>query len=94
MVKKLDSNPVYYCDSNKNIETQIKIYENNINKNFQGKNIPNESTLCKFLALIMLDSVIKTNSIFPKHFWKSVNIKWKKKQNKTYNSINDDFDTS
>ena len=53
---KFDSEPVS-GNSDKYIMTRIKIYENKINTNFQGKNIPKENASYKFFSLIMLDSV-------------------------------------
>ena len=55
--KKFDSVPVY-GDNDKYIKTKIKSYGDRVIKNFQGKNISNESASYKCLSL-MLDSVIK-----------------------------------
>ena len=57
---KFDNEPVY-GDNDKYIKTKIKIYEEKVNINFQGKKIPKENTSCKCLLLIMLDSVVKVN---------------------------------
>ena len=35
------------------------MYENRVNTNFQGKNVPKEYASYKRLSLIMLDSVIR-----------------------------------
>ena len=55
---KFDSKPVYdYND--KYINTKVKIYDNNVNTNFHGKKVPKENASCKFLSLIMLNSLVK-----------------------------------
>ena len=57
---EFDRKPVY---GNKDtyIKTKIKMYENRVNTNFQGKNVPKENASYKCLSLIMLDSVIRAN---------------------------------
>ena len=57
---EFDSEPVY-GDNDKQIKTKIKKYGDEINRNFQGKNIPKEDASYKCLSLIMLDSVITVN---------------------------------
>ena len=57
---KLDSEPVY-GDNDKNIKTKIEIHGDKVNTNFQGKKIPKENTSCKYLSLIILDSVVRVN---------------------------------
>ena len=37
------------------------MYEDRVNKNFQGKKVPKENASYKCLSLIMLDSVIRVN---------------------------------
>ena len=59
-IAEFDSDPVY-GDNNKYIKTKIKMYEDGVNTNFQGKNAPKENTSYKCLSLIMLDSVIRVN---------------------------------
>ena len=56
-----DSEPIY-GDSDKYIETKIKMYGDKVNTNFQGKRIPKENIPCKSLSLIMLDSVVEVNN--------------------------------
>ena len=52
---EFDSEPVY--DTNdKCIKTKIKMYEDRVNTNFQGKKVPKENASYKCLSLIMLDS--------------------------------------
>ena len=57
---EFDSEPVY-GDSDKYITTKIKMYEDRVNTNFQGKKVPKENASYKCLSLIMLDSVIRGN---------------------------------
>ena len=54
------SEPVY-GDNGKYIKTKIKMYEDRVNTNFQGKKIPKEKASYKCLSLIALDSVIRAN---------------------------------
>ena len=42
MKMKFESEPVY-GDNHKYIKTKIKIYENKVNTNFQGKKVPREN---------------------------------------------------
>ena len=73
--KKTDSEPVY-GDNDKYIKTKIKICRDNINTNFQGKEIPKQYTSKKLPSLIMLDSVvIADKKYYPKHFWCKYEIK-------------------
>ena len=53
---EFDREPVY-SDNDKYITTKIKSYEDKINRNFQGKKIPQENKSYKCFLLIMLDSV-------------------------------------
>ena len=55
---KFDSEPGSgYND--KYIKTKIKIYDGNVNTNFQDKGMPKEKASYKCLSIIMLDSVFK-----------------------------------
>ena len=54
---EFDSEPVY-GDNDKYIKTKIKPEGDKVNTNFQGNKIPKENATCKYLSLIMLDSVI------------------------------------
>ena len=49
---EFDSEPVY-GDNNKYIKTQIKMYEDRVNTNFQGKKVPKENASYKCLLLII-----------------------------------------
>ena len=55
---EFDSEPVY-GDTDSNIRTKVKMYDNRVNTNFQGKETPKGDSSCKWLSLIMLDSVVK-----------------------------------
>ena len=57
---EFDGEPVY-GDNDKYIKTKIKMYEDRVNKNFQGKKKPKENASYKCLSLITLDSVIRIN---------------------------------
>ena len=57
-----ESKPVYGDDDDdKYIKTKIKTYADNMIANFQNKKIQKEKVPCRFLSIIMLDSVIKAN---------------------------------
>ena len=56
----LESKPVY-DDDEKYINTKIKIYAGSMITNFHNKKMPKEKAACKYLSIIMLDSVIKAN---------------------------------
>ena len=64
-----------------------------MNTNFQGKNVPKENASYKYLPLIMLDSVIRTNK---KHYPQTLleECKYEIKKNEMKNLINDDLDLS
>ena len=57
---EFDSEPAY-GDGDKYIKTKIKMYEDRVNTNFQGKKVPKENASYKCLSLIMLESVIRVN---------------------------------
>ena len=62
-------------DDDKYIKTKIKMYEDRVNTNFQGKKVPKENVLYKWLSLIMSDSVIRVNKkYYPETLWRKVNI--------------------
>ena len=50
---EFDSEPVY-GDNDKYIKTKIKMYEDRVNTNFQGKEVPEEDASYKCFSLIML----------------------------------------
>ena len=55
-----ESKPLY-GDDDKCIKTKIKMYADNMITNFHNKKMPKEKSPCKYLSIIMLDSVIKAN---------------------------------
>ena len=89
---EFDSEHVY-GDDDKYIKIKIKSYGDKGNTNFQGKKIPKENALYKCLSLIMLDSVIRVNK---KHYPQILlkECKYKIKENKMENLINDNLDLS
>ena len=50
---EFDSDPVY-GDTDKYLKTKIKMYEDRVNTNFQGKKVPKENASYKCSSLIML----------------------------------------
>ena len=63
----------------KYIKTKIKTYADIIITNFHNKKMPKEKAPCKYLSIIMLDSVTESDeSIILKHFQKNANM-YKKK---------------
>ena len=55
---KFDNKPVY-GDDEKYIKTKIKTYGDRVITNFHSKKTPKEKAPCKYLLIIMLDSLIK-----------------------------------
>ena len=62
MILKIDfeSKPIY-SDDDKYIKTKIKIYADNMITIFHEKKNSKEKAPCKFLSIIMLDSVSNAN---------------------------------
>ena len=50
---EFDSEPVY-GDNDKYLKTKIKMHEDRVNTNFQGKDVPKEDASYKCLSLIVL----------------------------------------
>ena len=89
---EFDSDPVY-GDNNKYIKTKIKMYEDRVNTNFQGKKVPKENASYKCLSLIMLNSVIGVNNkYYPQALLEEC--KYVIRKNKMENFINDELDLS
>ena len=89
---EFDSEPVY-GDGDKYIKTKIKMFEDRVNTNFQGKKVPRENASYKCLSLIMLDSVIRVNKkYYPQTLLKEC--KYVIRKNKMENLINDDLNLS
>ena len=55
-----ESKPLY-GDDDKCIKAKIKMYADSMITNFHNKKMPKEKSPCKYLSIIMLDSVIKAN---------------------------------
>ena len=89
---KFDSEPVY-GDDQKYIKTNIKMYENRGNTNFQGKEVPEEDASYKCLSLIALESVIRVSKkYYPQTLLEEC--KYVIRKSKIENLINDDLDLS
>ena len=88
---EFDSEPVY-GDNDKYRKRKIKMYEDRVNTNFQGKKVPKENASYKCLSLILSDSVIRVNKkCYPQRFLEECKYIIK---NKMENLINDDLDVS
>ena len=61
-----------YGDDNKYLQTKIIIYAGSMVTNFHNKKIPEAKAPCKFLSIIILDSVIKVN----KKYYSSKIFRW------------------
>ena len=80
-----------YGDNNTYIKTKIKIYEDRVNTNFQGKKVPKENASHKCLSLIMLDSIIRVNKkYYPQTILEECKYIYTTK-NKMENLINNDL---
>ena len=89
---KFDSEPVY-GDNDKYIKTKIKMYDGNVNTNFQGKRIPKENASQRCLSLIMLDSIVTVKKkYYPQTLLEEC--KYEIKKTKMENLINDDLEKS
>ena len=89
---EFDSKPVYGNDD-KYIKTKIKIYNNSMFTNFQGKKTPKEKVPCKCLSIIMLDSVIKAKkNYYPQTILEEC--KYEQEKIKMQNFIDDDLEKS
>ena len=85
-----DSEPVY-GDTDKHKKTKIKMYEDKMNTNFQGKEVPKEIDSYDCLSLIILYSLIRVNKkYYPQTFLEEC--KYKIRKNKKYNFVNDDLE--
>ena len=58
LVIEFDSEPVY-GDTDSHIKAKVKLYDNKVNTNFQGKETPKGDSSHKCLALVKLDSVVE-----------------------------------
>ena len=58
-----------YRDDDKYIKTKIKIYADSMVTNFHNRKMPKEKSPCKWLSIIILDSVIKAKKkYYPQTF--------------------------
>ena len=89
---KFDSEPVY-GDNDKYIKTKIKIYDGNVNTNFQDKGMPKEKASYKCLSIIMLDSVVKVKKkYYPQTLLEEC--KYEIKKTKMENLVDDELEAS
>ena len=87
---EFDSEPVY-GDIDSYIKTKVKMYDDRVNTNFQGKEVPKIDATYKCLSLIMLDSVVKVGKkYYPQVFLEEC--KYIERKNKMFNYINDDIE--
>ena len=87
---EFDSEPVY-GGTDSYIKTKVKMYDNKVNTNFQGKETPKGDSSYKCLSLIMLGSVVKVGKkYYPQVFLEEC--KYVKRKNKMFNYINDDLE--
>ena len=87
---EFDSEPVY-GDADSYIKTKVKVYDNKVNTNFEGKETPKGDSSYKCLSFIMLDSVVKVGKkYYPQVFLEEC--KYVKRKNKMFNYINDDLE--
>ena len=80
---EFDSEPVY-GDNDKDIKTKIKMYEDRLNTDFQGKEVPKED-----VRLIVLDFVIRVSKNYYPETLLEV-CKYVIRKNKMENLINDE----
>ena len=87
-----ESKPVY-GDNDKYIKTKIKTYAGSIITNFHNKKIPKEKAPCKWLSIIVIDSVIKANK---KYYLQTFleECKYIQEKIKIENYINEDLENS
>ena len=89
---EFDSESVY-GDNDIYIKTKIKMYEDRVNTDFQGKEVPKEDASYKCLSLIVLDFVIRVSkNYYPQTLLEEC--KYVIRKNKMENLINDDLDLS
>ena len=85
-----ETKPVYGYDD-KYIKTKINIYASSIITNFHNKKMPKGKAPCKYLSIIMLDSVIKANKkYYPQTFLEEC--KYAREKIKIENYIDDDLE--
>ena len=91
LLKIESDSKLVYGDDNKYIKTKIKLFNDSVNTNFQGKKMPKEKAPCKCLSIIMLDSVIIANKkYYPQTLLEEC--KYEQKKIKMENLIDDDLE--
>ena len=87
---EFDSEPVY-GDTDSYIKTKVKLFDNRVSTNFQGKDVPKGDSSYKCLSLIMLDGVVKVGKkYYPQVFLEEY--KYVKRKNKmTSSDENEEF---
>ena len=76
-----------------NTKSKIKIYNGNVNTNFQDKGMPKGKASCKCLSIIMLDFVVKVKKkYYPQTLLEEC--KYEIKKTKMKNLIDDDLEKS
>ena len=82
-----------YRDDDKYIKTKIKIYADSVVTNFHNRKMPKEKSPCKWLSIIILDSVIKAKKkYYPQTFLSEC--KCAQKKIKIENHIDEDLEKS
>ena len=85
-----DSEPVY-GDTDSYIKTKVKMHDNRVNTNFQGKDVSKRDASYKCLSLIILDSIVKVGKkYYPQVFLEEC--RYVKRENKMVNYINNDIE--
>ena len=84
------SKPAYGYDD-KYITTKIKKYAGIIIKNFHSKKVPKEKVPCKYLSIIMLDSVESDEKYYPQTFLEEC--KYVQEKIKFENYIDEELDS-
>ena len=89
---EFDSEPVY-VEIDSHVKTKVKMYDNKVNTNFQGKETAKGDSSYKCLSLIMLDSVAKVGKkYYPQILSPLAECKYVKRKNKVFNYINNDLE--
>ena len=79
--------------NDKYIKTKIKIYDGNVNTNFQDKKVPKVNASYRCLSLIMLYSIVEVKKkYYPQALLEEC--KYEIKKTKIENLINDDLEKS
>ena len=87
-----ESKPIYGEDV-KYIKTKIKTYAGNIIANFHNKKMCTEKASCKYLSIIIIDSVMKANkTYYPQTLLEECKYKQEKVKIKKY--VNEDLEDS